>query len=80
MTDQVLSTINQFIDEKSVAILDGGLSNQLSTYNYEFEKTDLWTASVLLDRADLIKNVHLDYLKSGTDIITTGKHHLNLFI
>lgn len=67
MSNQVLLTINQFIDEKGVVILDGGLSNQLETYNYDFERTPLWTAQVLLDRSDLIKRVHLDYLKAGKD-------------
>lgn len=69
----VIERVNQFLNEKGAIILDGGFSNQLSTYNVDFERTDLWTANALITRPDLIKNVHLDYLKAGSDIITTVK-------
>lgn len=72
MQNQIPDTINELIREKGAVILDGGFSNQLSTYNYDFERSELWTSNVLLDRPDLIKNVHLDYLRAGSDVITTG--------
>lgn len=71
MSNPVLDRVDRFIDEKSVVILDGGFSNALAAYNVDFEKSELWTSKVLLDRPDLIKRVHLDYLHAGSDIIET---------
>ena len=71
MTNQALDTIEKFIKEKGVVILDGGLSNQLATYDFDFERSELWTFKVLLEKPNLIKKVHFDYLKAGSDIITS---------
>lgn len=71
MSNEVLARVKHFIEEKRVIILDGGFSNQLATYDANFEKSELWTSKALLHQPELIKRVHRDYLQAGSDIITT---------
>lgn len=71
MSNPVLDQVDRFIEEKRVIILDGGFSNALAAYDVDFEKSELWTSKVLLDRPELIKRVHVDYLRAGSDIIET---------
>ncbi len=59
-----------FINQQGFVILDGGLATELE-YRGADLNDPLWSAKTLLDDSDLIRNVHLDYLLAGADVIVT---------
>ena len=54
-------------------ILDGGLATELENRGANLEHA-LWSAKILLDDPQMIRDVHLDYLRAGADIITTASY------
>jgi homocysteine S-methyltransferase len=62
-----------FLEKCGVVILDGALATELEKQGADL-KHDLWSAKLLIENPDLIKDVHLDYLKAGADIITTSSY------
>ena len=57
---------------KKVRILDGGMGQELLARGMKPNGT-LWSANALLDENyhELLLNTHLDYIKSGADVICT---------
>lgn len=58
----------------SIYLLDGGVSTHLSDlYKADFEYPELWSSSLLMtpEGKDIIVQGHKDWLKSGTNILTT---------
>ena len=51
-------------------VLDGAMATELEKLGYKMDPL-LWSAKALLDGQDLIKQVHLNYLRAGADIIST---------
>ncbi|HEY4967623.1 MAG TPA: homocysteine S-methyltransferase [Puia sp.] len=62
-----------FLAKNGVVILDGAMATELEKRGANL-KHDLWSAKLLIENPDLIKQVHLDYLKAGADIITTASY------
>jgi homocysteine S-methyltransferase len=60
-----------------VMILDGGLATALEARGCDLDD-ELWSAKVLLEDPDLIREVHLDYLFAGADCITTSSYQASL--
>ncbi|XP_074108250.1 betaine-homocysteine S-methyltransferase-like [Cotesia typhae] len=63
----------------SVVILDGGFSTQLSVH--VGEKVDghpLWTARFLATNPTAVYQTHLDFLRSGADIIITNTYQASI--
>lgn len=56
-----------------VAILDGGLATELERRGANL-RDSLWSARVLIDDPDLIRQVHCDYVAAGAQIITTATY------
>ncbi len=54
-------------------IVDGALATELERRGADLHDP-LWSAKCLLERPDLIREVHLDYLKAGADIVTTATY------
>ena len=57
---------------KKIRILDGGMGQELLARGMKPNGT-LWSANALLDEKyhELLLNTHLDYIKSGADVICT---------
>ncbi len=62
-----------FLNEKGVLILDGGLATELEARGHDLSD-ELWSARLLIDDPEAIKQVHLDYLKSGADCIISASY------
>ena len=62
-----------FIDTNGVVILDGALATELEDRGADLNDP-LWSAKVLLETPDLIRQVHLDYFEAGADIATTARY------
>jgi homocysteine S-methyltransferase len=54
-------------------ILDGALATELERRGADL-KDGLWSAKCLIDRPDLIRDVHLDYFRAGADVATTATY------
>jgi len=60
----------QFLKNK-IYYLDGATGTEINRRGFP-TKLPLWSAQVLFDKPDLLKDIYLDYIKSGADIITTN--------
>ena len=55
-----------------MTILDGGMGAEL--LRRSGKRTPLWSAQVLIDDPDLVVETHLDYIRSGAQIIITNSY------
>ncbi len=65
------------LEQQDVLVLDGGLATALEGRGCDLVD-ELWSAKVLLEDPDLIREVHLDYLLAGADCITTSSYQATL--
>jgi homocysteine S-methyltransferase len=54
-------------------VLDGGLATELERRGADLADP-LWSARCLLEQPQLIRAVHLDYLRAGAEVITTATY------
>jgi homocysteine S-methyltransferase len=69
--------ILEFLHHQGVMILDGGLATALEARGCDLND-ELWSAKVLLEDPDLIRDVHLDYLRAGADCIASTSYQASL--
>jgi len=62
--------ITRFVDHQGVMMIDGGLSTELEARGHDL-KDELWSARLLLDAPEAVRQVHMDFLAAGADCITT---------
>lgn len=70
-----MSDITQLLKQQ-ILIADGGMGSLVQDLDLDIEK-DYWgkencTDVLCLSRPELIKDIHLEYLKAGADLITTN--------
>jgi homocysteine S-methyltransferase len=65
--------LDQIIQEQGFIILDGALATELEVRGANLNHA-LWSAKLLKENPKLIKDVHLDYLISGANIIATASY------
>ena len=65
--------LTPFLKRQGVVILDGGLATEFEARGCDLNDP-LWSAKVLLDDPELVKAVHLDYLRAGADCIATASY------
>ncbi|MFI7700930.1 homocysteine S-methyltransferase [Nonomuraea sp. NPDC049480] len=58
-------------------VLDGGLSTHLERLGADLSD-DLWSARLLLERPELIRQAHADYFTAGADVATTASYQATL--
>jgi S-methylmethionine-dependent homocysteine/selenocysteine methylase len=56
-----------------VIILDGGMGRELRFRGVEISDA-IWSANALLVAPDVVRQIHLDYITAGADIITTNTY------
>ncbi len=54
-------------------VLDGALATELERRGADLRDA-LWSAKCLIERPDLIREVHLDYFRAGADVATTATY------
>jgi len=67
------SPLTPFLDEYGVMILDGGLATELEARGFDLDD-ELWSARVLLEDPEAIRQLHVDYLSAGADCIITASY------
>ncbi|ANQ47806.1 homocysteine S-methyltransferase [Flammeovirga sp. MY04] len=63
--------------EKDFYLLDGGLSNAIKKLGGNVNN-QLWTADLIHHQEEVIKNAHLNYLKSGAEIIISSSYQASI--
>jgi len=66
-----------FLQNQGIMVLDGGLATALEARGCGLDD-ELWSAKVLLEEPDLIRQVHVDFLSAGADCITTSSYQASL--
>lgn len=56
-----------------VMILDGGMGRELHRRNAPFRQPE-WSALALMEAPDIVRDVHLDYINAGADVITADSY------
>ncbi len=74
---QVENPLLRIIDQQGFVVLDGGLATTLEARGYDLND-DLWSARVLLEKPDAIRQVHRDFLDAGADCIVTASYQASL--
>jgi len=72
-----MNPIQPFIDRYGAFILDGGLATQLEARGQDLSDA-LWSARLLMDDPDVIRQVHADYLLAGADCIITASYQATI--
>lgn len=74
---QMKNPIQPFLEHQGVLILDGGLATELEARGCDLSD-ELWSARLLLDDPDLIRQVHYDYLAAGADCIISASYQATI--
>src|SRR5260370_21280246 len=72
-----MNPIQQILTEQPLVILDGALATELERRGADLNDT-LWSAKILLEQPELIKQVHLDYFRAGADCATTASYQATI--
>lgn len=64
------SPFEPFLRAQGFVLLDGGLATALEERGHDLADP-LWSAKVLLEAPESVRQVHLDYLRAGADCIAT---------
>ncbi len=65
--------IAEALAAQPVLLLDGALATELERRGADLNDP-LWSSKCLLERPDVVREVHLDYLTAGADIVTTATY------
>jgi len=62
--------------KNSPLILDGAMGTELGRRGISIE-LPLWSAGALLENPEIVKQIHMDYIRAGADVITTDTFRTN---
>ncbi|XWS68868.1 hypothetical protein CRYUN_Cryun04dG0130800 [Craigia yunnanensis] len=72
------SLLEDLIDKAGgCAVIDGGFATQLESHGASINDP-LWSALCLIKDPELIKQVHLEYLEAGADILVTSSYQATI--
>jgi homocysteine S-methyltransferase len=73
----VSDPILPFLERQPALILDGGFATELEARGFDVDQ-DLWSAKALAEDPDLVRSVHLAYLRAGADCTITATYQATL--
>src|SRR6266540_2239316 len=65
--------IASILDRYRALVIDGALATELERRGYDL-KDDLWSAKILIEQPEAIKQLHYDYFKAGADCAITASY------
>lgn len=68
-----MNPLETILEHQKVLIIDGAFGTELERKGYDINDA-LWSAKFLMQKPEAIAEVHLDYLKAGSDCITTASY------
>lgn len=60
------ASLNEILSTNRIMIIDGSMSTALENLGADLNN-DLWTAEILIHQPELVKQVHINYFRSGAD-------------
>lgn len=72
-----INPIIPFVEKHGAFVLDGGLATELEARGCDLSDA-LWSARLLRDNPEMIKNVHLAYFKAGADCAITASYQATI--
>ena len=68
-----MNPIAERLARQDVIVLDGALATELEARGFSISDA-LWSAKALFACPDLVREVHLDYLRAGADVVTSASY------
>lgn len=68
-----MNRIEERLARQDVIVLDGAFATELEARGFSVNDA-LWSAKALFERPDLVREVHLDYLRAGADVVTSASY------
>src|SRR6266446_2128984 len=72
-----MNPITPILAAHDVVILDGALATELERRGADL-RDPLWSAKVLLEQPDLIRQMHYAYYAAGADVATTASYQATI--
>lgn len=72
-----MNPIASILDRYPVLVIDGALATELERRGFDL-KDDLWSAKILLEKPEAIKQLHYDYFKAGADCAITASYQATI--
>ncbi len=72
-----MDPIASVLDHYPVLVIDGALATELERRGCDL-KDDLWSARILLEQPEKIKEIHYDYFKAGADCAITASYQATM--
>lgn len=72
-----LNPLEPHLEQQGYVVLDGALATELERRGADLNDP-LWSAKLLIEAPELIKQVHADYLRAAADVITTASYQATL--
>ena len=68
-----MNPVQAILDAYPLVVLDGAMATELEGRGCDL-RDELWSAWVLMEAPELIKQVHADYFAAGADVATTASY------
>jgi homocysteine S-methyltransferase len=68
-----MNPIASILEQQPALIIDGALATELERRGYDLND-NLWSAKILLEQPEAIKQLHYDYFKAGADCAITASY------
>ena len=72
-----MNPITSILDRYPALVIDGALATELERRGCDL-KDDLWSAKILLEQPEKIRQVHYDYFKAGADCAITASYQATI--
>jgi homocysteine S-methyltransferase len=72
-----MNPIASILDRYPALVMDGALATELERRGCDL-KNELWSAKILLEQPEMIKQVHLDYFKAGADCAISASYQATI--
>jgi homocysteine S-methyltransferase len=68
-----MNPIASILDKYPMLVIDGALATELERRGCDL-RDDLWSARILLEQPEIIRQIHLDYFRAGADCAITASY------
>ena len=72
-----MATFKDYLENNSPLILHGALGTEMEALRYDISGK-LWSAKYLLEKSEVIQELHETYVAAGADLITTSSYQATL--
>jgi homocysteine S-methyltransferase len=72
-----MNPITSILGQHAALVIDGALATELERRGCNLNDA-LWSAKILLEQPEIIKQVHLDYFRAGADCAITASYQASI--